>query len=686
MKKARHSVAIWVYPPDGHVYQTFYLQMDDHLLYDVTTEMYDPPTNSYFVVDTQYSPLGGWNHLAGPYLWDCSLQTIVSFKKLMIDPSFFSEQRLSVEKLVQAQALFTYEPPDPEGNLDHTFASGVLRTYDGTLPTRVVERTVEETSILAVTDRWMLRSVSDYPTGLTPIDNLNLYLPALWPYYSTVEERKIQVAAPQWVSHFERNLFDYQNDTIGECFFSESFDGTTRVVKRMIDGYHSQTVTLEEGDDGFVSAQDVADYWTANPQLNPEVDLLPLDMVNLTTVAVPVAGWLTQTTTINGVTAEPSNTEAPTTDFPFGVVLTRYTISQVVQDVRIIPPVENELVPRGYEKALEEMEGELEEITDLDEYEAYRTEWSADILATKIVYQIRQAPHFVNAGIVAPPDSRFDDDTVSGLRARLIDGLALLNTLTPPDASFLATDDAVSALRRSNINGLAFVKDLFAIRELVRPLMKLKQQPLNLASWRNLILWWKYGVKLTWQDCGDLYKALVQIRKYGKTLSKYVKYKNSLHCRYGTYRLKIPHETLGLVKHRTNERIVVRLELPVADKPLAALTEIMGEMDFWLNTQNVWDTIPFSFVVDWFVNFGRLFRQFDYSAECDRYTLRERIGSHKNSVTLPQDYFLDRNLVGSVYLEAYSRTYFDYLPDPPWTVGDSSFYKHWLEGLLIAWR
>jgi len=277
--------------------------------------------------------------------------------------------------------------------------------------------------------------------------------------------------------------------------------------------------------------------------------------------------------------------------------------------------------------------------------------------------------------------------TANALTDYLYGKLFELSTMTVPLSSYFATATAVDGLRIANISGLEFVRDSFAVCELIPPVLKLLKNPKALKNWTDMILWFKYGVKPTWQDWNVLIQSILSSRKALKSLALYIKYKNSLLTRYGTFLGSIESSTFGTISHRANSRIVVRLEYPQDDNAAAAIDSIMNDFGFTINLQNVWNLVTLSFVFDWFVDLGEIFERLDREALCHKYKLRERIGSLKNSVSLPPDWLPDSfELVGSLDMVTYSRTYYDYLPDPPFDLGDPTFLKHWLEGILIAWR
>jgi len=574
----------------------------------------------------------------GPFVMDIDTGEVKRWQTAIVDPSTFDMSRLSVEKLYQQGALFSYEPPPPEHNLDHSFAKGVIKTYDGTIFSYYHDKRPDPIGHFSfVVDGGTLRSLDLDENGVpVPAQELRTYLPADWPVAFGVGNLLIEHVQPAvYCGDYASYIVD--EDT-NETIYEDALSGLSRKI-------------TQKG----VECTMTWNY--VDPELEfpePQVAVGTMDVV--TTITVQAVKSLLQA----GEASYQDFLDDHESDssWAWGAVVVDYSVEEEHTNVVW---TSNE--------------------PDWGQDTTHGSEIGAtglgDTYGVPIRYSMTMRHYCVTPALINQlPSFELRRNMLQSFEFRLRDDLNILWGLTPSDASFLATIKAVNSLRICNVNGLEFAKDMFAIRELVTPVLRLLRNPVSPKNWASLVLWWMYGVKPTWRDSRALLKALTSIRRASRSALGYIKFKNSLHSKYGTYTCSIQHDSFGVVKHRTNERVVARLELPIEETPRACLQAMMEDMGLLVNLQNVWDTLTLTFVVDWFVNIGYLFEQMDYSAECDRYKLRERIGSHKNIVeTSPHRYLFETGLYGSLHLETYSRTYFDYLPDPPWDTGDPSFFQ-----------
>jgi len=275
----------------------------------------------------------------------------------------------------------------------------------------------------------------------------------------------------------------------------------------------------------------------------------------------------------------------------------------------------------------------------------------------------------------------------SGLRARLTSERKQLAAFVPKHAHFFACEDAVSGVRPMTFNGIAFIKDLFELKQLIEPVIKLFTggRIFSPKAWANVLLAYLYGFRLSKMDWSTLISTIISIRKTRRTMEEYIQFRNSLHTVYGTYNAPAPLKGFPAPgSSRTNCRCVLRWEVPIGAGWLERLMSLVEDFDFRISGKNVWDLIPYSFVVNWFTGWGDVIDQWDYSLECDRLKLRERVKSIHNTIqSSSTQYFEEFGLVGQITHDTYFRTIAFEFPKPPLEPGAPSFEKHYFEGILL---
>jgi hypothetical protein len=110
-------------------------------------------------------------------------------------------------------------------------------------------------------------------------------------------------------------------------------------------------------------------------------------------------------------------------------------------------------------------------------------------------------------------------------------------------------------------------------------------------------------------------------------------------------------------------------------------------IDLEITAENIWDLIPYSFVVDWVVNVGGLLDRLDILSKLDSFDIFLTGRSLKASTSLAADKIWQlSSCAGTVLARYYKR---DYTSDvfPPSLASSRLFnqnYSHWLEGSALA--
>lgn len=175
---------------------------------------------------------------------------------------------------------------------------------------------------------------------------------------------------------------------------------------------------------------------------------------------------------------------------------------------------------------------------------------------------------------------------------------------TPKELWGDLTDIAVQNAQALDVNAIAYTRDLLTIRRDVDAILDILHGRVSMKKLADAWLSFKYGLRLTIRDSGELGHALGKalLAKRQKQLYSVCRAKDVCvsMCSKGpldgvslsdTYNLKIYYS-------------------PIDDKFLSLCKTLM-DWDTMPTLQNVWDLIPYSFVVDWFTDFSRTLNRID---------------------------------------------------------------------------
>lgn len=139
----------------------------------------------------------------------------------------------------------------------------------------------------------------------------------------------------------------------------------------------------------------------------------------------------------------------------------------------------------------------------------------------------------------------------------------------------------------ADINGIAFAKDVAetgrSMLSYARTLSSLPSKKVKGAA--NLYLATHYGLKLFFSDLRELQQTLYESSLRRSSLSR---------CQSSETR------------HRVSSTVDVRYQVFYDEYAQleSLLSQLLDMTDLVLSSENVWDMVPWSFVVDWFVNVG----------------------------------------------------------------------------------
>lgn len=257
-----------------------------------------------------------------------------------------------------------------------------------------------------------------------------------------------------------------------------------------------------------------------------------------------------------------------------------------------------------------------------------------------------------------------------------------LNELPAHNTQWKACVYAVESMKYLDLNWLELVRDAVEWKHLKLPIQKLARGN-KLKALAQVFLWWTYGIKPTIQDALEITEGTVGNRKI---LLEVAKNFAANHVQYGTA-YDDPQGFDGLiVSSKANCRIKLRTRIR-PEGGLNSLILLLSSLDIGINATNLLDVIPYSFMVNWFVNVREFTRWIDYKYYPSYYDIDQCVLSTKRECMVPADRYL-LNAKGLCQLSMYSRQVQDRLPKEPFELKFTLPTTHLLEGsaLIIAHR
>lgn len=221
---------------------------------------------------------------------------------------------------------------------------------------------------------------------------------------------------------------------------------------------------------------------------------------------------------------------------------------------------------------------------------------------------------------------------------------------------------------------IAFLRDLRRPLDLVpklRNLGKLK----TAKGLSDEYLRTNYGILPTVGDIQNIFRAFKKIAPYVD--SHGFETYNALHTQSITF---------GNSKLWLEQRIKIAIEKE--DSEFKRLCNMVDSAGFSLTLENIWDLIPYSFVLDWFVNVGEFLHRVDTRLRMYELRIQYATMSRKRQADNDVAYSSTIPISGTLSMVQYSRWTSDQCPVPPLSFQNTiTAPSHWLEaGALLVQR
>lgn len=183
--------------------------------------------------------------------------------------------------------------------------------------------------------------------------------------------------------------------------------------------------------------------------------------------------------------------------------------------------------------------------------------------------------------------------------------------------------DLMKKLPMAQANSYMNVAELRKFKELVPPILNIIKRR-NVKSLADLYLWWKYSYNTTLGDLESYYKVFQEIQAHHND------------CKQQTISLTYNQDG-GILRYNV-----------LMDSFIEPIWNTYG---FNINLANTWDALPFSFVLDWFVNIGSTLESIDNVSRIQNlnYSGVYRSFSRKAQHQVDNSFILS-NLTQSVYV------------------------------------
>lgn len=225
-----------------------------------------------------------------------------------------------------------------------------------------------------------------------------------------------------------------------------------------------------------------------------------------------------------------------------------------------------------------------------------------------------------------------------------------------------ASQSAADAAKNFDGNTATLAKELFTLKESIMDLIKMLRGKADAKSVSSLFLSAKYGLRLTAQDTIELAKAVKKtVREERQPL--YATARGGASDTYNVVRCKIYYDK-------------------TTRNALAKYSEAAMSWDLFPSFQNVWDIIPYSFVVDWFADVEGFLTAIDANTYLSVMNVISVLYSRKKQWHRPLNMNRE-NLIGNIRYSQYSRWSQKeaYPPIPHFSGGQPS--KHIIEGAAL---
>lgn len=300
--------------------------------------------------------------------------------------------------------------------------------------------------------------------------------------------------------------------------------------------------------------------------------------------------------------------------------------------------------------------------------------WS-DIMTT-VVNSIDPTPHVNSNLTLIPLRLRWTEPSLVIEDIKLEVDSHIADVLLFPDNPLRETEEvdygslaleASQKIPANNVNMLEFLADMKNPSRMIPRLKNLR----NIKEYAGNYLAIEYGILPTVDDLKSIFRSCTRLRPKVDS--------------FGSRHVKAGHDcsiTVQDVQYQLEQRI--KIAFHDEDSGLKILLNRLDDLGALPTLSNLWDLVPYSFVVDWFAQVGDLLERIDMRLQLLRYDIRTVTMSRKDirsTVFVPT---LSCPLAGPATMVRYKRWVTGRCPVPPvFQSSTSTASGHWLEATAL---
>lgn len=217
---------------------------------------------------------------------------------------------------------------------------------------------------------------------------------------------------------------------------------------------------------------------------------------------------------------------------------------------------------------------------------------------------------------------------------------------------------ALSKIDLLDINGLAYLSDLRKVISGIRDVLSTLRGDISPKALSDLYLSYKYGLRLTAKDTAEIAQSVKSVRKSGVSA------------------------TANLSIDGTEIEVTTTIRYKPLDTVFEDIYNFLRRWDLLISAENVWDLIPFSFVVDWLYDVGEITERLDILDLVSHVNIDAVYDSYIANVQSPASRFMD-GITGIISMRRYYRKCHLDASFPLIVTNEPSLTSHWLEGLAL---
>lgn len=200
-------------------------------------------------------------------------------------------------------------------------------------------------------------------------------------------------------------------------------------------------------------------------------------------------------------------------------------------------------------------------------------------------------------------------------------------------------DDA----RSIDVNSIEYLRDLASVVEEAKATYSLLKGKVNLKNISSLYLSYKYGMRLTYQDT--------------KTIARDIGFLASRHGQSDAHARAASSHTETVAGITCNSSLHYKIYYSPHSSEFLRGIATLQSTGLFPTPKTVWELIPFSFVVDWFVNVSDRLAQQDADLTWSTHTVLGTVKTTKRVYTgIPLSYLGLSGCAGNFSIRTYHRT------------------------------